>query len=371
MGDAVCPRALDGAGRATRPRGAGPPPGCSGRRARPLTEPPGPRRVIGHDTTLGAGPGSPARTPGSSRRRWPSGAAPPGAGEPPEGRRGPPADPRSRDRRRRLELREQGGLRPRAAAPAGADRPGPARPGGRGGPLRRRSERAIRYLLAALPGTRASASLGWGLLGLRAWGHRPALADDWLAEAYRKVAGRPDAAPRLAHPPPGRRATMPPNSSLPKARGDRDGRSAARLKRRTVPGRRRGRGRGGALGQALARSRRGRADAPRSSSPGRRRTAATSRGPSATGWPSWASARPGRGASRSCSSPTWSSRAARPRTSTRTRRSSAPRPRSSAAGGRARSSSPRARGTAATPSSCSSSRAWARCSRRTGSSSST
>lgn len=59
-------------------------------------------------------------------------------------------------------------------------------------------ERASDYLLAALPGTRASASLGWGLLGLRAWGHRPALADDWLAEAYRKVAGRPDAAPRLA-----------------------------------------------------------------------------------------------------------------------------------------------------------------------------
>ncbi|MBV8555260.1 MAG: hypothetical protein JO116_06830, partial [Planctomycetaceae bacterium] len=59
-------------------------------------------------------------------------------------------------------------------------------------------DRAIRYLTATLPGVRAASSLGWGLLGLRAWGVEPEGAERWLAEAYRHALGRPDAAPRLA-----------------------------------------------------------------------------------------------------------------------------------------------------------------------------
>lgn len=57
---------------------------------------------------------------------------------------------------------------------------------------------ATRYLTGVLPGVRASASLGWGLLGLRAWGVRPEHSADWLAEAFASLRGRPDAAPRLA-----------------------------------------------------------------------------------------------------------------------------------------------------------------------------
>jgi hypothetical protein len=59
-------------------------------------------------------------------------------------------------------------------------------------------EAAIRYLHETLPGVRASASLGWGLLGLRAWRREPAGAEGWLAEAHRRATGRPDAAPKLA-----------------------------------------------------------------------------------------------------------------------------------------------------------------------------
>ena len=55
--------------------------------------------------------------------------------------------------------------------------------------------RAIRYLHETLPGVRASASLGWGLLGLRAWQRTPEAAPAWLAEAYHRATGRPDAAP--------------------------------------------------------------------------------------------------------------------------------------------------------------------------------
>lgn len=40
------------------------------------------------------------------------------------------------------------------------------------------------YLKAALPETRAASSLGWGLLGLRAWGDRVEGADTWLVQAY-------------------------------------------------------------------------------------------------------------------------------------------------------------------------------------------
>src|SRR4051794_13768890 len=57
---------------------------------------------------------------------------------------------------------------------------------------------AINYLIAALPGVRASASLGWGLLGLRAWRSMPEGAETWLFEAFRHATGRPDAAPKLA-----------------------------------------------------------------------------------------------------------------------------------------------------------------------------
>ncbi len=59
-------------------------------------------------------------------------------------------------------------------------------------------DRAIRYLQEVLPGIRACSSLGWGLLGLRAWDSAPAEADRWLAEAFQHASGRPDAAPKLA-----------------------------------------------------------------------------------------------------------------------------------------------------------------------------
>ncbi len=66
------------------------------------------------------------------------------------------------------------------------------------GPRSETIDRAIEYLRATLPGVRAAESLGWGLLGLRAWGEPAAGSDRWLAESYARVAGRPDAAPRLA-----------------------------------------------------------------------------------------------------------------------------------------------------------------------------
>ena len=59
-------------------------------------------------------------------------------------------------------------------------------------------DRAAAYLLGALPGVRAAESLGWGVLGLRAWGEAVPDADRWLAESYARVAERPDAAPRIA-----------------------------------------------------------------------------------------------------------------------------------------------------------------------------
>lgn len=59
-------------------------------------------------------------------------------------------------------------------------------------------DRAIRYLAATLGQTRAPASLGWGLLGLRAWDEMPADAETWLAESYSRASGKPEAAPRLA-----------------------------------------------------------------------------------------------------------------------------------------------------------------------------
>lgn len=62
-------------------------------------------------------------------------------------------------------------------------------------------EEAAKYLEGALPATRAASALGWGLLGLSAWGRRPAEADAWLAGTATGLLGRPEAADpwRLAH----------------------------------------------------------------------------------------------------------------------------------------------------------------------------
>jgi hypothetical protein len=70
-----------------------------------------------------------------------------------------------------------------------------------------REERALGYLRAALPGTRSAQALCWGLLSLKAWGERPADADQWLAESFSQVVGMRNPARRLA--------------SLLLARGDR------------------------------------------------------------------------------------------------------------------------------------------------------
>ena len=51
-------------------------------------------------------------------------------------------------------------------------------------------DQALAYLRSALAGTLAPISLGWGLLGLRAWGACPVEAEKWLASAFEKVAAR-------------------------------------------------------------------------------------------------------------------------------------------------------------------------------------
>ena len=58
-------------------------------------------------------------------------------------------------------------------------------------------EPSLAYLREALPKIRASASLAWGLLGLRAWNSTASGRADWLAEAAAGVLPRDDAAPRL------------------------------------------------------------------------------------------------------------------------------------------------------------------------------
>lgn len=58
--------------------------------------------------------------------------------------------------------------------------------------------RALAYLGSILPETRAPSSLGWGVLGLRAWGEAPAQVPHWLDAAFRHASGRPDSAARLA-----------------------------------------------------------------------------------------------------------------------------------------------------------------------------
>jgi hypothetical protein len=57
---------------------------------------------------------------------------------------------------------------------------------------------AVTFLRELLPTVRAAVSLGWGLLGLRAWGETPEGSDRWLAESYSTLTGRPDAVLKLA-----------------------------------------------------------------------------------------------------------------------------------------------------------------------------
>ena len=52
---------------------------------------------------------------------------------------------------------------------------------------------AVAYLKRVLPGVRAPISLGWGVLGLRAWNACPDTARAWLAESHAGHAGSPDA----------------------------------------------------------------------------------------------------------------------------------------------------------------------------------
>ncbi len=56
---------------------------------------------------------------------------------------------------------------------------------------------SLDYLRRSLPDVRAAVSLGWGVLGLRAWGTSPGEADQWLSESAEAALGRDDAAPRL------------------------------------------------------------------------------------------------------------------------------------------------------------------------------
>jgi hypothetical protein len=68
--------------------------------------------------------------------------------------------------------------------------------------LDRRTEivaRAVGYLQASLPTTRAAQSLSWGVLGLRAWGCCPGAAADWLALAFEQSLRRRDSTMPPAH----------------------------------------------------------------------------------------------------------------------------------------------------------------------------
>ena len=58
-------------------------------------------------------------------------------------------------------------------------------------------EPSLSYLRDTLPSLRAAGSLGWGLLGLRAWDDPPAMSTEWLAESAESALVREDAAPRL------------------------------------------------------------------------------------------------------------------------------------------------------------------------------
>lgn len=59
-------------------------------------------------------------------------------------------------------------------------------------------DQALAYLEDALPRTRAGRSLGWGLLGLRAWGRMPHGAAGWLREAAGKAVAGPSPTMALA-----------------------------------------------------------------------------------------------------------------------------------------------------------------------------
>jgi hypothetical protein len=70
------------------------------------------------------------------------------------------------------------------------------------GPGGRRTEiveRATRYLRGALAETRATHSLCWGVLGLRAWGCCPGAVDGWLSRAFEQPLSRHDSSLRSAH----------------------------------------------------------------------------------------------------------------------------------------------------------------------------
>ena len=58
-------------------------------------------------------------------------------------------------------------------------------------------ERSLDYLSHELIKVRAAESLGWGLLGLAAWGRTPSDAGTWLEESARRVSSRPDAAMQI------------------------------------------------------------------------------------------------------------------------------------------------------------------------------
>lgn len=60
-------------------------------------------------------------------------------------------------------------------------------------------ERAIDYLLETLPATRSAMTLGWGVIGLKAWRQCPCSAAHWLAESAEQALAHADPVPRLAH----------------------------------------------------------------------------------------------------------------------------------------------------------------------------
>ena len=60
------------------------------------------------------------------------------------------------------------------------------------------SRRGIDYLRRTLGEVRTGVSLGWGILGLRAWDACPRDARAWLGESYNRYAARPDQAVSLA-----------------------------------------------------------------------------------------------------------------------------------------------------------------------------
>ena len=49
-------------------------------------------------------------------------------------------------------------------------------------------EKSLKYLSEEIPKLRTPLSLGWGLLGLSAWGIRPTLAKEWITESFTREA---------------------------------------------------------------------------------------------------------------------------------------------------------------------------------------